>query len=433
MVMKESGIEWVGLIPNDWKIAKNNRLFNISKQLVNENWKNTQLLSLTKSGIIEKNINDGGGKQPESFGTYQYVEKDDIVLCLFDIDVSAVFSDRSKYDGMISPAYRVMKCTNAILPVYAKWWFDAVNIGRYYLIYTKSLRKTIDADGFGNILTVVPPLSEQKAIADYLDETCSKIDEIIAEAKASIDEYKELKQSVITEAVLHGFEEKSVKHSSIEWIGDYNAEFGMTRIGRFCSVTKLAGFEYTNAMTDSIVNEFGVPIVRAQNVKMFKFYSDKIREFIPKDISFQLNRSSLNKKCLLITFIGAGIGDVCVFDEKERYHLAPNVAKIEIFDEYKCLLDEHYLMYYLGSEAGQGEIRRISKASAQPSLSMETIRSINVVLPPFDVQEQIVEYLNKKMLHMDSLIAEKQSLIADLEAYKKSLIYEVVTGKRRVV
>ena len=102
MAMKESGIEWVGLIPDDWKIAKNNRLFNISKQLVNENWKNTQLLSLTKSGIIEKNINDGGGKQPESFGTYQYVEKDDIVLCLFDIDVSAVFSDRSKYDGMIS-------------------------------------------------------------------------------------------------------------------------------------------------------------------------------------------------------------------------------------------------------------------------------------------------------------------------------------------
>lgn len=178
--------------------------------MVNENWKNTQLLSLTKSGIIEKNINDGGGKQPESFGTYQYVEKDDIVLCLFDIDVSAVFSDRSKYDGMISPAYRVMKCTDAILPVYAKWWFDAVNIGRYYLIYTKSLRKTIDADGFGNILTVVPPLSEQQSIADYLDETCSKIDEIIAEAKASIDEYEKLKQATIDENIL-GYDSVHIK------------------------------------------------------------------------------------------------------------------------------------------------------------------------------------------------------------------------------
>ena len=231
MAMKESGIEWVGLIPDDWKIAKNNRLFNISKQLVNENWKNTQLLSLTKSGIIEKNINEGGGKQPESFGTYQYVEKDDIVLCLFDIDVSAVFSDRSKYDGMISPAYRVMKCTDAILPVYAKWWFDAVNIGRYYLIYTKSLRKTIDADGFGNILTVVPPLLEQQTIADYLDETCSKIDEIIAEAKASIDEYKELKQSVIFEAVTKGLDKNvEMKDSGYDFIGCIPSEWEMCKI-----------------------------------------------------------------------------------------------------------------------------------------------------------------------------------------------------------
>ncbi len=202
--MKNSGIEWVGQIPTDWKVVKNNRLFRISKELVGDEWENTQLLSLTKGGIIEKDINDGGGKQPESFSTYQFVSIDDIVLCLFDIDVSAVFSDRSSYAGMISPAYRVMKCEKNILPVYAKWWFDAVNVGRYYLIYTKSLRKTIDSEGFGNILTAIPSLSEQQAIADYLDDRCSKIDELIAEATASIEEYKELKQAVIFEAVTKG-------------------------------------------------------------------------------------------------------------------------------------------------------------------------------------------------------------------------------------
>lgn len=342
----------------------------------------------------------------------------------------------SQYRGVVSPSYCVYTPKKGICSQYYHYLFRTDAYKGLFKKYSTGIiesRLRLYTEQFFERRAIVPPLSEQQAIADYLDKTCSKIDEIIAEAKASIDEYKELKQSVITEAVLHGFEEDSVKHSSIEWIGDYNSAFGMTRIGRFCFVTKLAGFEYTNAMADSIVTEFGVPIVRAQNVKMFRFHSDKIGEFIPEDISFQLNRSSLDKKCLLITFIGAGIGDVCVFDEKERYHLAPNVAKIVIFDEYKCLLDEHYLMYYLGSEAGQGEIRRISKASAQPSLSMETIRSINVVLPPLGVQKQIVEYLNKKMLHMDSLIAEKESLINDLEAYKKSLIYEVVTGKRRVV
>ncbi|MDD5889025.1 MAG: restriction endonuclease subunit S [Ruminococcus sp.] len=433
-MMKNTGMLWIGQIPVDWELGKVKYAFNRKKE--KSTAKDPIVLSLARAGVRIRDISTNEGQLAASYEGYNPVEPNDLLLNPMDL-VSGANCSISKVSGVISPAYVNLRAKTGFEPRYYDYYFKTQYWNMGFFVHGKGVsfenRWTLNDATLKDYYIPMPSLSEQQAIADYLDETCSQIDEIIAEAKASIDEYKELKQSVITEAVLHGFEEKSVKHSSIEWIGDYNAEFGMTRIGRFCFVTKLAGFEYTNAMTDSIVNEFGVPIVRAQNVKMFKFYSDKIREFIPKDISFQLNRSSLNKKCLLITFIGAGIGDVCVFYEKERYHLAPNVAKIEIFDEYKCLLDEHYLMYYLGSEAGQGEIRRISKASAQPSLSMETIRSINVVLPPFDVQEQIVEYLNKKMLHMDSLIAEKESLINDLEAYKKSLIYEVVTGKRRVV
>lgn len=191
--MKDSGIEWVGLIPVNWNVLKNKYLFNFSKHLVNENWENTQLLSLTKSGIIEKNINEGGAKQPDSYETYQFVKTDDIVLCLYDIDVSAVFSDRSKYNGMISPSYRVIKCKSAILPKLAKWWFDAVNIGRFYLIYTKSLRKTIDVDGFGDILTAVPPIKTQQKIADFLNKKCSEIDALHSDIEKQIEiltEYK---------------------------------------------------------------------------------------------------------------------------------------------------------------------------------------------------------------------------------------------------
>lgn len=428
-MMKSSNTEWLGDIPAEWDIAQIDNYYELRNEKVSDY--DFEPLSVTMKGIVPQLAT---AAKSNDHSNRKLVKKGDFVI--------NSRSDRrgscgiSPLDGSVSLINLVMEPRGEMNPQYYNWLFHTEQFADEFYKWGHGIVDDLWTTRWREmkkILIVAPSPNEQQAIADYLDETCSKIDEIIGEAKASIDEYKELKQSVITEAVLHGFEEKSVKHSSIEWIGDYNAEFGMTRIGRFCFVTKLAGFEYTNAMADSIANEFGVPIVRAQNVKMFKFYSDKIGEFIPKDISFQLNRSSLNKKCLLITFIGAGIGDVCVFDEKERYHLAPNVAKIEIFDEYKCLLDEHYLMYYLGSEAGQGEIRRISKASAQPSLSMETIRSINVVLPPFDVQEQIVEYLNKKMLHMDSLIAEKESLINDLEAYKKSLIYEVVTGKRRVV
>lgn len=423
--MKDSGVKYIGLIPRTWKIVQLKYCTDCldGKRVPID-------ASLRKSGIYPY---WGAGRIMDYVDDYIFDER----LVLLGEDGAPFFDDFRPVSHLIDGKVWVNNHIHVLRTkdnVVDSYLVHALNSVDYHEYINGSILNKLTQSNMNRIKIPLPSYIEQQAIADYLDETCSKIDEIIAEAKASIDEYKELKQSVIFEAVTKGLDKNvEMKDSGIEWIGDYNAEFGMTRIGRFCFVTKLAGFEYTNAMADSIVNEFGVPIVRAQNVKMFKFYSDKIGEFIPKDISFQLNRSSLNKKCLLITFIGAGIGDVCVFDEKERYHLAPNVAKIEIFDEYKCLLDEHYLMYYLGSEAGQGEIRRISKASAQPSLSMETIRSINVVLPPFDVQEQIVEYLNKKVLHMDSLIAEKESLINDLEAYKKSLIYEVVTGKRKVV
>lgn len=434
--MKDSGIEWIGDIPENWTIRPVKSLYNLTtgftpnsqdESLYDENGETWVTIGDLKDDIIFNSKQKISKKVADAHRTE--MTKKGSLMYSFKLSV-----------GRVAFAGKDLFTNEAIASLFPKNEYGNL----HYLKYASSLIiGNANTNIYGafimnqklifNAPLPLPSLFEQQAIADYLDEVCSQIDEIIVEAKASIEEYKELKRSVITEAVLLGLKKNAVKHSNIEWISDYNAEFGMTRIGRFCFVTKLAGFEYTNAVVDSITTEIGVPIVRAQNVKMFKFLSGKIEEFIPEDISFQLKRSSLDKKCLLITFIGAGIGDVCVFDEDERYHLAPNVAKIEIFDKYKCLLDEHYLMYYLGSEAGQGEIRKISKASAQPSLSMETIRSINVVLPPIDIQKNIVEYLNKKMLHIDSLITEKESLIADLEAYKKSLIYELVTGKRRVV
>ena len=397
MAMKESGIEWVGLIPDDWKIAKNNRLFNISKQLVNENWKNTQLLSLTKSGIIEKNINDGGGKQPESFGTYQYVEKDDIVLCLFDIDVSAVFSDRSKYDGMISPAYRVMKCTDAILPVYAKWWFDAVNIGRYYLIYTKSLRKTIDADGFGNILTVVPPLSEQQAIADYLDETCSKIDEIIAEAKASIDEYKGLKQSVIFEAVTKGLDKNvEMKGSGSYWVGDIPLTWSTIK-------TKYV-IKIENGSDPSTEGDTPVYGSGANSFKTCGEYK------VGPTVLLGRKGATLH----IPHYIEGKYWNV-----DTAFNTTPIEKRINLKYFYYVAFCFDYTRY-------------ISQTTL-PGMTQTSYRNIYIPYPPMNVQNRIVLWLDNKIDELDSLIAEKESLINDLEAYKKSLIYEVVTGKRRVV
>ncbi|MBQ9687809.1 MAG: restriction endonuclease subunit S [Aeriscardovia sp.] len=395
--MKNSGIEWVGQIPSNWRVVKNNRLFRITKTLVDDAWETTQLLSLTKGGIIEKDINDGSGKQPESFSTYQFVQKDDIVLCLFDIDVSAVFSDRSSFNGMISPAYRVMKCEKNILPVYAKWWFDAVNVGRYYLIYTKSLRKTIDSEGFGNILTVIPPLSEQQTIADYLDDRCSKIDKIIAEATASIEEYKELKQAVIFEAVTKGLDKNvPMKDSGVYCLGMIPSEWGT------CKTKYLVRVENgSDPVSDGDVPVYG------SGANSFKTCGEyKVGPTV------LLGRKGAT---LHIPHYITGL----YWNVDTAFNTVPVSEKINLKYFYYAAICFDYKAY-------------ISQTTL-PGMTQTSYRNMKIALPNVEVQNDIVNYLDNKVSEIDSLISEKQALIDDLQAYKKSLIYEVVTGKRRVV
>ena len=215
--MKDSGINWIGEIPRDWEVIKNKYLFLNTKEIVGEEFEKYQLLSLTTQGIKLKSVNDVAGKVPESYTTYQKVQQDDMIMCLFDLDVSAVFSGKSEFDGMISPAYRIFKCRSDMNINYADRFFQYVFNGRKYMAYSKSLRYTINTGIFNEILTIKPPLPIQQRIADYLDQKCAEIDAVIEKTKATIEEYKKLKQSVITEAVTKGLNPNvKMKDSGIE-------------------------------------------------------------------------------------------------------------------------------------------------------------------------------------------------------------------------
>lgn len=146
--MKDSGIEWIGEVPNDWRIVRNKNAFVCNKELVGEKSELTQLLSLTTRGIKKKDINNAEGKLPESFDTYQFVKENDIVMCLFDLDCSAVFSGISPFDGMISPAYRVLSCKESMEPRYADYWFRYISDGRKFNHYAKNIRYTLSYEEF---------------------------------------------------------------------------------------------------------------------------------------------------------------------------------------------------------------------------------------------------------------------------------------------
>ena len=199
--MKDSGIEWIGAIPEHWKVLRNKYLFDLDKEIVGRNWIDTQLLSLTKNGV--KKINDGEqtGKVPTSYATYQKVEINDIIMCLFDLDCSAVFSGISPFDGMISPAYKCFKCRKNVLPEYIDYYFRTVFVDRKYKRYSKNVRFSLSSDELLALRIIVPPLSEQKAIADYLDDKCGQIDEIIDGKRQQLETLKSYKQSLIYEYV----------------------------------------------------------------------------------------------------------------------------------------------------------------------------------------------------------------------------------------
>ena len=433
--MKDSGIEWIGDIPADWNIKRVKAVL-CERNESNNPIQTDEILSLTNDrGVIPyEEKGDVGNKSKEDLTGYKLAYPGDIVLNSMNVFIGSV--GLSSYFGCVSPVYYML---------YPRNKNDSVSFFNY-LFQTKELQTKLHGYGNGimeirmriqmsklnSVQLPVPPSDVQHKIAAYLDRKCSQIDAIMARQKEVIEKLKAYKLSVITEAVTKGLNpDVPMKDSGIPWVGNICNHYALSRVGAFCFVTKLAGFEYTDIMSSAISDTGEVPIVRAQNVRMFNF-NDNIDEYIGLDVSQKLYRCALNKKCLLITCIGAGIRDVCVFSKTMRYHLAPNVAKIEIRDEYKTILDEEYLMFYLGSLAGKGEISKISKASAQPSLSMGTIRGITIAVPPIDEQREISEYLSKKIAFIDKVVRDKESIIENLLAYKSSLIYEVVTGKKEV-
>ena len=188
----------------------------------------------------------------------------------------------------------------------------------------------------------------------------------------------------------------------------------------------MAGFEYTEHFTKEAISPMNaVPIVRAQNVKMGRFIENK-NEAITIELSEQLSRSALYKDCLLMTFIGAGVGETCIFHANKRNHLAPNVAKIEPFDEN---INMEYALFFFMSSLGQQGVTNISKSTAQASLSMATIRELVIPIPPIKEQSRIakelvkwfslIECIEEKTGNLQETIKQTKSKILDLAIHGK--------------
>lgn len=413
--MKGSGISWVGEIPKEWSVWRNKYIFKITKDIVLPS-KNYQLLSLTTTGIKEKDENDNGGKVPENYDGYQIVKENDLVMCLFDLDCSAVFSGLSLYNGMISPAYKVLKVKKRIAnEQYYRYWFNYVGSKRFYKQYSKSLRFTLNADEFNRLFSLLPPLDEQQRIAEFLDRECGKIDGLKADIQAQIDTLEQYKRSVITEAVTHGLNPSApMKDSGVDYIDKIKSDWRITKIGFVCS--KLTrGFSAEDPAL--ICSNNGSVMLRDEEKACGKMVSE--------DNAMQ----------------GIHIGDIAIHG-MDTWHGAIGFSKIKgkitrVVHVCDSTEDKRFIVYYLKSLAYQNVYKLISngvRGNTSDFRSWDKVKDIYICLPATKKEEnEICDYLDAQCENIDMIIADKKTQIETLDGYKKSLIYEYVTGKKEVV
>ena len=430
--MKECSIPYCKVIPTEWQEIPNRYLFEYHSIKVGEHWKDYQLLSLTTSGVKEKDINASGGKVPDSYDKYQTVEPDDMIFCLFDLDVSAVFSGLSHHYGMITSAYDVVRPNHKLLNQgFSDYWFQYVFSNRYYKMYSKNIRYTITSEMFKAIKTPIPPMTIQKKIADFLDKKSAEIDKLIEIENQQIEKLKEYKQAVITEAVTKGLDKSApMKDSGVDWIGEIPE--GWKVLPLKCLFETGKGLSITKA---DLVEE-GIKVISYGQIHA-KYNNpvsidDRLFRFVP-EIFLKTNPECLVKESDFIfadtSEDVAGSGDFIYIDKEDQifagYHSL--VLKSKNSANYK------YLAYLFMSQYWKRQIQCKVSGVKLFSISRSILLSTSVIIPSTNEQKEIVGYLDNICNSIDNVSSIKQKKIDELNDYKKSLIYEYVTGKKEVV
>lgn len=431
--MKDSGYPWMGEIPSHWRDINPKALFTQRKERAKEGER--QLTASQQYGVLyqDEYMSLTGSRVvvvQKDFDILKHVEAGDFVISMRSFQGGIEYSPVS---GSISSAY-VMLIPNKelVYPPFYRWLLKSS-------AYIRALQSTTDLvrDGqamrysnFAKVRLLVAPLEEQRAIAAYLDDKVGQIDSIIEEEKASIEEYKQWKAAIISEMVL-GFNTcHSKKRSGVEWIDEIPSNWEIARLKTLFSFGK--GLPITK---EDLVEE-GVPVISYGQIHAKSNPGtgivDGLIRYVP-DTYLQSNPDSLVHN-----------GDILIADTSEDIEGCGNAVYVDkemaLFAGYHTIIlrsknktNNKYLSYLFKSDAWRSQIRTRVSGVKLFSVSKKILNLVSVVLPPFSEQTAIVNELDKKCSEIDAIITEKESLMSDLEQYKRALIYDTVTGKRKVV
>lgn len=425
--MKNSGIEWVGKIPNDWELIK---IKYILQERIEKNSpiKTKNILSLTaRQGVIPIAEREGGGNKPkEDFSDYKLAYPGDIVMNSMNILSGSV--GLSQYYGCVSPVYYMLRPLNKNFDVrFFNYIFQSTvfqkslyGLGNGILMKESgngklnTIRMRIPMEKFGGLYIPLAPASEQKAIAEFLDKKCGEVDALIADIQQGIETLEQYKRSVITEAVTKGLNSSvPMKDSGIQWIGNMPANWECIR-GKYI----LKYLQKPLKKDDGVITCF-----RDGEVTLRSNRREDGFTMADKEIGYQ----GVDIGDLVVHGMDGFAGAIGISDSRGKASPVLNVLGTK--------QNKRYIMYYLRSMAYSDVFIALSTGIRVRScdLRWNKLAELWYPIPPLKEQEKIVMYIDETIQKANEIIADKQSQIETLESYKKSLIYEYVTGKKEII
>ena len=402
--MKDSGIDIIGKIPTHWNLCRLRFLCRITTG-------NQDTQNAVEDGIYPFYV-----RSPKIERANSYTFDGESVLMAGDgAGAGKVFHHAFGKYAIHQRVYCFFDFKN-IVPRYFYYFVSNLFSSEIDKGSAKSTVASVRLPMLQNFILCLPTTKEQTYIAAYLDTQCAKIDEIIAQAKASIEDYKQWKMSVVNDAVTHGLDPNAeMKDSGIYWMGKIPTKWGLKRLKYIFAIKKDIAGELGHTVL--AITQQGIKPKNMSDKGQFALDYSKYQLVVPGD--FAMNHMDLLTGWVDISqYSGVTSPDYRVFFALHPEEIDTNYYKHVFQTCYRCRI-----FYGLGQGvSGLGRWR----------LPAEMFLNFVLPVPPLDEQRKIGEFLDKQCAKIDDLIIEKQSLIDDLESYKKSLIYEVVTGKRRV-
>ena len=416
--MKDSGIEWIGEIPDTWKLCKGRYLFkqrnlrgnNIEMQLLSP----TQKFGVIPQGKYEElsGMNAVKINEKTDLATLKTIHQGDFCISLRSFQGGFEYSE---YEGVVSPAYQVFYPTVNVSRGYYKYLFKDQAFIEKMNSYTMTLRdgKNIAFDDFGNTYIPYPPVEEQEHIADFLDGKCVEIDSLTADIQTQIANLEQYKRSVITEVVTKGLNpDAEMKDSGLKWIGEIPSSWNVMPNKYLMKKKKII-----------------CPIYNGENILSLTMKGVIVRDL---DAGGKMPTSfdgyqRLEPGNLLMCLFDIDVTPRCIGLIKQAGLSSPAYSQFVLND----IGNAEYYCYYYTMLDNDKTLLHLAK-NLRHSLTEDQLGAISVIVPPIDEQAAIANFLNTKCEKIDKVIADKIKQLEILAEYKKSLIYEYVTGKKEV-